>query len=167
VGDDRHYVLRQKLLGEDGSVRRGVVMATQPGLFSPKFGATSSHVFTQLPQNFAVEPGIHILACWDKFFVQPQLLYRWRHQSGILWIPPRTSGCWRRRWWLLEDGATCSCHVTLMQCLTALYPGCNIVLNGDIGWPPRSPDYFLWGHLKAKMYAKIWYARTAEGARRG
>jgi hypothetical protein len=42
VGDDRHFLFRQKLLGEDGSVRRGVVMVKQPGLFSPKFGATFS-----------------------------------------------------------------------------------------------------------------------------
>jgi hypothetical protein len=34
-------IFRQKLLGEDGSVRRVVVMVKQPGLFSPKFGATS------------------------------------------------------------------------------------------------------------------------------
>jgi hypothetical protein len=34
-------LFRQKLLDEDGSVRRGVVMVKQPGLFSPKFGATS------------------------------------------------------------------------------------------------------------------------------
>jgi hypothetical protein len=89
VGNDSHFVFLQKLLGKDGSVRRGVVMVKQPGLFSPKFGATSSHVFTQSPQNLAVEPGIHSLVCWDKFFVLPQLLYRWRHQSGIFWIPPR------------------------------------------------------------------------------
>jgi hypothetical protein len=76
-------VFRQKLLGEDGSVRRGVVMVKQPGLFSPKFDATSSHVFTQSPQNVAVEPGIHSLACWDRCFTLPQLLYRWRHQFGI------------------------------------------------------------------------------------
>jgi hypothetical protein len=43
-------------------------MVKQPGLFSPKFGATSSRVFMQLPQNFAVEPGIHSLACWDRCF---------------------------------------------------------------------------------------------------
>jgi hypothetical protein len=47
VEDDSHFVFRQKLLGEDGSVRRGVVMVKQPDLFSPKFGATSSYVFTQ------------------------------------------------------------------------------------------------------------------------
>jgi hypothetical protein len=40
-GDDSHFVFRQKLLGEGGSVRRSVVMVKQPGLFSPKFGATS------------------------------------------------------------------------------------------------------------------------------
>jgi hypothetical protein len=88
VGNDSDLLFRQKLLGEDGSVRRGVVVK-QPGLFSQKFGATSSHVFTQLPQNFAVEPGIHSLACWDRCFALPQLLYRWRHQSGIFWIPTR------------------------------------------------------------------------------
>jgi hypothetical protein len=40
--------------GEDGCMRRGVVMVEQPGLLSPKFGATSSRVFTQSPQNVAV-----------------------------------------------------------------------------------------------------------------
>jgi len=73
VGDDSNFVSLQKLLGEDGRLRRGVVMVKQSGLFSPKFGATSSHVFTQSPQNFTVEPGIHSLACWDKFFVHNPL----------------------------------------------------------------------------------------------
>jgi hypothetical protein len=45
VGDESYFVFRQKLLGE-GSVRRGVVMVKQPGLFSPKFGTTSSFVKT-------------------------------------------------------------------------------------------------------------------------
>jgi len=30
-------------------------------------------VFMQLPQNIAVEPGIHSLACWNKFFVHNPL----------------------------------------------------------------------------------------------
>jgi hypothetical protein len=55
-GGNSHFLFRQKLLGEDGSVRRGFVMVKQPGLFSPKFGATSSHVSAQSPQNVAVEP---------------------------------------------------------------------------------------------------------------
>jgi hypothetical protein len=91
VGDDSHFEFLQKPLGEDGSVRRGVVMVKQPGPFSPKFGAMSSQVSTQSPPNVAVETRIHILACWEKSFVPPQLLYRWRHQSGILWIPHRIS----------------------------------------------------------------------------
>jgi hypothetical protein len=89
-GDDSHVAFCQKLLGKDGSVRRGVVMVKQPGLFSPKFGATSSHVFTQSPQSVAVEPGIHSLAFWDWCFALPQLLYRWRNQCGIFWIQRRT-----------------------------------------------------------------------------
>jgi hypothetical protein len=60
VGDGSHLVLRQKLLGDDGSVRRGVVMVMQSLLFLPRFEATSSHVFKQSPQNVVVEPGIHI-----------------------------------------------------------------------------------------------------------
>jgi len=73
VGDDSNFVCRQKLLGENRSVRRGVVMVKQPGLFSPKFGVTSSSVFTQSTQKVAAEPGIHSLACWGKFFVHNPL----------------------------------------------------------------------------------------------
>jgi hypothetical protein len=70
-------------------VNRGVVMAKQPGLFSPKFGATSSRVLTQSTQNFAVESGVHSLACLNRYFELPQPLYRWQHQSGIFLISPR------------------------------------------------------------------------------
>jgi hypothetical protein len=75
-------LFHHKLLGEDGSVRQDVVMVKQPGLFSPNFGATSSHVLTHLPQDVVVEHGIHSLSFWDLCFALPQLLYRW--------IPPRT-----------------------------------------------------------------------------
>jgi hypothetical protein len=51
VGDDSNFVFRQKMLGEDESVKRGVVMVKQSGLFSPKLGATYLHVFTQSQQN--------------------------------------------------------------------------------------------------------------------
>jgi hypothetical protein len=53
------------------SVRQDIVMVKQPGLFSPNFKVTSAHVFTQSPQNVTVEPGIHGLACWYKFFMLP------------------------------------------------------------------------------------------------
>jgi hypothetical protein len=55
-GDYSNFLFRQKLLGENGSVRRGFVMVKQPGLFSPTFGTTSSHILKQSPQNFAAEP---------------------------------------------------------------------------------------------------------------
>jgi len=94
VGDDSHFVFRQKLLDEDRSVRQGIVMVKQPGLFSPKFGAKSSYVFTQSPQNIAVEPGIHSLTCCDKFFVHNPLDVKESddhaldiafHLSGLFW----------------------------------------------------------------------------------
>jgi hypothetical protein len=42
VGDDSQFVFHQKLLGKEGSVKQGVVMVKQPGLFLPKYGVTSS-----------------------------------------------------------------------------------------------------------------------------
>jgi hypothetical protein len=49
VGNDRHVVFGKKFRGEKGSVRQCVVMMRQPVLLSQKFGAKSSHIFTQLP----------------------------------------------------------------------------------------------------------------------
>ena len=94
MGDNIKFVFHQKLVGEDGSVRRGFVMVKQPGLFSPKLGAMSSHFFTQSPQNFAVEPRIHSLAWWDKFFMHNPLAVKESdehaleiafHPSGLFW----------------------------------------------------------------------------------
>jgi len=94
VEDNSNFVFLQKLMGEDGSVRRCVVMVKQPGLFSPMLGTMSSHFFTQSPQNFAVEPGIHSLACWDKFFMYSLLDVKESddhaveiafHLSGLFW----------------------------------------------------------------------------------
>ena len=94
MGDDRQTVSCQKLLGEDGSVKMGHCHVKQPGLFLPKFGATSSHIFMQSLQNVAVEPGIHSLACWDNFFVYNPLDIKESddhaldiafHPSGLFW----------------------------------------------------------------------------------
>jgi len=80
-GDNSNFVFRQKLVGEDESVRRGVVMVKQLGLFSPKLGAMSSHFFMQFPQNFAGWLAKHGSPTIYRCFALPQLLYRWRHQS--------------------------------------------------------------------------------------
>jgi hypothetical protein len=45
---ESHAVFGQKVTGEEGSVRL-VVMMQKPVLLSPKFGAKSSHIFTQSP----------------------------------------------------------------------------------------------------------------------
>jgi hypothetical protein len=120
-------VLCLKLLGEDRSVRRGVVMVKHPGLFSPKFRTTSWHVLTQLPQNVAVEPWIHNLTCWDRCLTLPQLLHRWRHQSGIFWIQPF--------WWELtcevgEDRPSL-CLPFLSLHFSHLHSGLHIVRQMD------------------------------------
>jgi hypothetical protein len=44
--------------------------------------------FHAVAAKVTVEPRIHSLAFWYKFFVLPQLLYKWRHHSRIFWIPP-------------------------------------------------------------------------------
>jgi hypothetical protein len=106
VGDESNFLFCQKLLGEDRSVRQGIVMVKQPGLFSPKFRATSSHSFMQSPQTITAEPGIHSLACWYRCFALSQLLYRWRHQSRIFWIPPRIGlliGIYHYNMWLINQ----------------------------------------------------------------
>jgi hypothetical protein len=90
---DSHF-FRQKLLGVFGSVGRGVVMLKQPGLFSPNFGARSSHVYTQSLQKVAVERGIHNFACLDELFVHNHLDVKESdyhaldiacHLSGLFW----------------------------------------------------------------------------------
>jgi hypothetical protein len=48
LGDDSHVVFGQKFPGEKGSLRRCVVMMQQPLLLLQRFGAKSSHIFTQL-----------------------------------------------------------------------------------------------------------------------
>ena len=94
MGDNSNFVFRQKLVGEDGSVRRCVFVVKHPGLFSPKLGTISSHFVTQSPQNIAIEPGIHSLAFWDKFFTHNSLDVRESddnaleiafHLSGLFW----------------------------------------------------------------------------------
>jgi hypothetical protein len=126
VRDDRHLVFHHKLLGEDGIVRRGIVVVKQPGLFLPKFRATSSHVFTQSPQNFAVESGNHSLAFWDKFFVLPQLLCRWRHQSGNILVTNSV---------FLEE-----CYLCVMKCKG---PEFSFVASWHSNWATKWTVRFL------------------------
>jgi hypothetical protein len=49
LGDNSHVVFGKTFPGGKGSVRRCVVVMQQPIVLSPKFGAKSSHIFTQSP----------------------------------------------------------------------------------------------------------------------
>jgi hypothetical protein len=80
-------------------VRQGVVMVKQQGLFSPNFGTTSSYVFTQSPQNVAVEPGIHSLAFCDWCFALPQLCV-------CVWMAAPV-------WNILDTTSSCSSEMSL------------------------------------------------------
>jgi hypothetical protein len=71
--DYSHVVFGKKFPGEKGSVKRCVVVIQQQVLLSPKFGAKSSHIFTQSPTNVTVECGIDCLACQDELFVNDPL----------------------------------------------------------------------------------------------
>ena len=60
--------------------------------------------------------------------------------------------------WFQQDGATCHTANTTMDYLRRKFPGRVVSKNGDIDWPPRSPDltppdFFLWGFLKSRVYA--------------
>lgn len=62
--------------------------------------------------------------------------------------------------WFQQDGATAHTARISMQAVRVLFPGRLISRNGDVHWPPRSPDltvcdFFLWGYLKARVYRNI------------
>jgi hypothetical protein len=59
--------------------------------------------------------------------------------------------------WLQQDGATFHTAEISMQVFRTMLPGRSIFCFGDSTWPARSPDhavpdYFLWGHVKSKVY---------------
>ncbi len=61
------------------------------------------------------------------------------------------------RTWFQQDGATAHIRNDVLTLLRQKFPGRLISRNCDFVWPPRSPDltppdFFLWGHLKSKVY---------------
>lgn len=60
--------------------------------------------------------------------------------------------------WFQQDGATSHTARATMELLFQMFPGKLLSKNGNIDWPPRSPDltatdFFLWGYLKSRVYA--------------
>lgn len=59
--------------------------------------------------------------------------------------------------WFQQDGSTSHTARISMAAVRQLFGERVISRNGDIQWPPRSPDltacdFFLWGHLKNKVF---------------
>ena len=60
--------------------------------------------------------------------------------------------------WFQQDAATAHTARSTMDFLRSIFPGKVISRFGDVPWPARSPDltspdFFLWGYLKEKVYA--------------
>ena len=94
-------------------------MVKQPGLFLPKLGTMSSHIFTQSPQNFAVEPGIYSLASWDKFFMHNSLDVKesYDHALEIAFHPSGLFGPWWRGAFPLGGLSLCLRIITVYPAL--------------------------------------------------
>lgn len=68
----------------------------------------------------------------------------------------RRNGRVQRVWWA-QDGAPPHRRRIVTDRLTELFEQRVIALNREVEWPARSPDltpldFFLWGHLKSKVY---------------
>ncbi|CAK9799243.1 Transposable element Tc3 transposase [Anthophora plagiata] len=61
--------------------------------------------------------------------------------------------------WFQQDGATCHTANVTIDLLRTVFENRIISRNADVNWPPRSCDltpldFFLWGAVKDKCYAK-------------
>lgn len=60
--------------------------------------------------------------------------------------------------WFQQDGAPPHTSAASMAVVREMFPNRVVSRFGDVLWPPRSPDlttcdFFLWGYLKARVYA--------------
>jgi hypothetical protein len=58
----------------------------------------------------------------------------------------------RAHMWFMHDGASPYFSITDREFLD-MHPARWIGSGGPTAWPPRSPDFHLWGHLKTLVYA--------------
>ena len=57
----------------------------------------------------------------------------------------------------MQDGASPHCAIPVRNYLNRKRPNKWIGIGGPVSWPARSPDltpydFFLWGHIKAKVF---------------
>lgn len=58
----------------------------------------------------------------------------------------------------IQDGATCHRTIPVRQRISQVFGQRVVALGHDVEWPARSPDltpcdFFLWGHIKQKVFA--------------
>lgn len=130
---------------------------------------TNPHWFrethTQYPQRLNVWAGIvgdHIVG---PYFIDGNLTSATYLELLDTTIDPRITELLENDENLLEnelvfqqDGAPPHYALPVREYLNDRFPGRWIGRRGPIEWPARSPDlspldYFLWGHLKSKVYA--------------
>lgn len=73
------------------------------------------------------------------------------------YLLPKMEDLNMQNFWFQQDGATAHTARDTMALLRAAFPERLISRFGDVPWPPRSPDltspdFFLWGYLKGKVY---------------
>lgn len=71
-------------------------------------------------------------------------------------FPRQRRGAFRRVWWA-QDGAPAHRLIAVRNRLAELFGNRVIALFHQVEWPARSPDltpcdFFLWGHLKGKVF---------------
>ncbi|KAI8123095.1 hypothetical protein CVS40_6188 [Lucilia cuprina] len=93
-------------------------------------------------------------AIWSGGIIGP---YFFENENGVT-VTPQLHDLGLINMWYQQDGATSHTARITMQLLQNLFPQQVISRNGDVDWPPRSPDltapdFFLWGYLKSKVYA--------------
>lgn len=63
----------------------------------------------------------------------------------------------KRLVWCQQDSERSHTERISKQTVREMFPGCVISRNGDVTWPPRSPDlspcvFYLWRYLEHKVY---------------
>lgn len=74
------------------------------------------------------------------------------------WFLPNVATQDLEHYWFQQDGATCHTSRQTIDLLKETFGDRVISKNARVDWPPRSCDltpldYFLWGHVKALVYA--------------
>lgn len=115
---------------------------------------------TQYPQKVHVWAGIINNAIIGPFFIEGNLngeVYRNLLSDQIIPAIQQLVGNDFGQTWFQQDGAAPHYALIARNYLDEIFVGRWIGRRGAIEWPARSPDltpldYFLWGHLKDRVY---------------